>query len=76
MDYPYSDQVKAKSEVAEGSFIMFSEKGCNVLDSGTVFYRDGDHIKVSFEDNNGNEEVADFDLNNLVLYKGKDWDDN
>ena len=76
MEYPYTNQAKAKAEVAVDDFIMFAEVNDQVLDSGTVIARNGDQITVLFENDDRADDVIEFDLNKITLYRDKEWEDN
>lgn len=74
MEYSYSNQKKAKAEIKVDDFIMFAEKDTNILVSGTVVERCGEKISVLFETDT-TDEVVDFFLGEIVLYRDKEWED-
>lgn len=76
MERPYTNQAKAKAAVAVDDYIMFAEESDHVLDSGTVIARNGNQITVLFENDGRADDVIEFDLNKITLYRDKDWEDN
>lgn len=75
MEFPYSDQAKAKAQISVDDFIMFADGVDSVLDSGTVIERDGDRIVVLFENEDRDDDIIEFDLSRLTIYRDKDWED-
>ena len=73
MEHPFKNQVRAKSEVAEQSFIIFAENGGGAPCSATVTSRNKNLITVDY----GEEckpRVETVNLENITLYYGPDWD--
>lgn len=72
MEHPYKNQEQAKSRLRIGDYILFSDFG-GAINSGTVDYRDGNIVRISNINGEGDSTVLP--LSSLKLYYDTQWDD-